>query len=344
MMSAKSWRAAWIALGIGGIAIVGAAAQPAGTQRGAADDKNWLAVAPGLVEPRSGEIKLMAPTIGVISEVLVHGGDKVLADEPLIRLADEEARARVATSEAQVDMRKRVRNEQGAGKAADRRKAEDAVADAEAALLQARDSFDAAVKAGRNGRGSEADRTAARAAWAGAQERLVQKRLQLRKLEDEGDTPLPTANEGQLTVARDELRIANAELEKLTIRAPIAGTVLQIEAKVGELAAPSAPQPLVVLGDLSALRVRAEVDERDVGKIKLGNKVLVRADAFRGREFSGEVTSIAPLVQPGRIDSPGSHNLSDFSVTEVLIDLDEPGPLVVGMKADVYFQPDAVAH
>jgi HlyD family secretion protein len=328
---------------MGGMALAGAAAPPAGAQRATPDDKNWLAVAPGLVEPRSGQIKLMAPTIGAISEVLVHSGDKVLAEEPLVRLADEEARARVATSEAQVDMRKRARNEQAAGKAADRRKAEDAVADAEAAVVQARDSFDAAVRAGRNGGGAAADRAAARAAWTGAQERLAQKWAQLRKLEDDGDTPLPTSNEGQLNVARGELRLANAELEKLTIRAPLAATVLQIEAKVGELAAPSAPQPLVVLGDLSALRVRAEVDERDVGKIKLGNKVLVRADAFRGREFSGKVAAIAPLVQPGHINSPGSRNLSDFSVTEVLIDLDDAGPLLVGMKVDAYFQPDAVA-
>jgi HlyD family secretion protein len=341
-MRSKLWHAARTALSIVGIAM--AAAQPAGAQRATPDDKNWLAVAPGLVEPRSGEIKLIAPVVGAISEVLVHGGDKVLADQPVVRLADEEARARVATSEAQVEMRKRARNDQGAGKAADRRKAEDAVADAEAALVQARDSFDAAVRSGRNGGSSEADRAVARSAWSGAQERLAQKRALLRKLEDEGDTPLPTPNEGQLNVARGELRIANAELEKLTIRAPIAGTVLQIDAKVGELAAPSAPQPLVVLGDISALRVRAEVDERDIGKIKLGHKVLVRADAFRGREFSGKVAAIAPLVQPGRINSPGSRNLSDFSVTEVLIDLNEPGTLLVGMKVDVYFQPDAVAR
>jgi HlyD family secretion protein len=80
--------------------------------------------------------------------------------------------------------------------------------------------------------------------------------------------------------------------------------VLQVNAKVGELASPSAPQVLALLGDLTGLRVRAEVDERDVGKIKLGGRAVVRADAFRGREFSGKVVSIAPLVQPARINSP----------------------------------------
>jgi Biotin-lipoyl like len=79
---------------------------------------------------------------GRISEVPVNANDKVLAGEPLLRLDDEEARARTAMAQAQVTMRKRARNDQAAGKAADRRKAEDAVSDAEATLVEARDAFD----------------------------------------------------------------------------------------------------------------------------------------------------------------------------------------------------------
>ena len=343
-MTAKVWTASSLAVGILATVVGLAFAETGTTQKPTADDKNWQAVAPGLVEPRSGEIKVTAPVIGLISEVMVQSGEKVIADEPLIRLDDEGGRARVATSQAQVEMRKRARNDQGAGKAADRRKAEDGVAEAEAAVVQTRDSFDAAVKAKRRGSGSDTDLAAARTAWSGAQERLAQKRVQLHKLDDDPDTPLPTANEGQLNVARGELRTAFAELEKLTIRAPIASTVLQVNAKVGELASPAAPQALALLGDLTGLRVRAEVDERDVGKIKLGGKAVVRADAFRGREFGGKVVSIAPLVQPARINSPGSRNLSDFSVNDVLIELSEPGPLLVGMKVDVYFQNEVAAQ
>ena len=343
-MTARFFTAAAVAVGILGTVAGLAFAETSAPQKPAADDKNWQAVAPGLIEPRSGEIKVMAPVIGVISEVMVQSGDKVTADEPLLRLEDEGARARVATSQAQAEMRKRARNDQGAGKAADRRKAEDSVAEAEAVVVQMRESFDAAIKAKRSGGGSEADPAAARTAWTGAQERLAQRRLQLHRFDDDPDTPLPTANEGQLNVARGELRSAFAELDKLTIRAPLASTVLQVNAKVGELATPSVPQALVLLGDLSGLRVRAEVDERDVGKIKLDNKAVVRADAFRGREFAGKVVSIAPLVQPARINSPGSRNLSDFSVTDVLIELSDPGPLLVGMKADVYFQHEVAAQ
>jgi HlyD family secretion protein len=121
--------------------------------------------------------KLTFPT-GVASapgQVLVQTGDKVIADEPLIRLDDEEARARIATSQAQVEMRERARNDQGAGKGAERRRAEDAVAEAETALVQVKENFDAAVKAKHDGGGSDADIAAARATWSTVQGRLSQR-------------------------------------------------------------------------------------------------------------------------------------------------------------------------
>jgi hypothetical protein len=153
----------------------------------------------------------------------------------------------------------------------------------------------------RAGSGSDAAMASARAAWTSAQDNLERQRTQLRRVEAQSGTPLPTQVEGELNAVRSDLRVAIAELEKLTIRAPAASTVLQVDAKSGELAAPTLPQPLLILGDLSRLRVRAELDEHDVGKIKPGDAVVVRADAFRGRDFAGTVAAIAPLVQGGSI-------------------------------------------
>jgi HlyD family secretion protein len=77
--------------------------------------------------------------------------------------------------------------------------------------------------------------------------------------------------------------------------------VLQVNAKPGELASPSSAQPLLVIGNVSALRVRVELEERDFGETKIGQPVLVRAAAFPGREFAGKVSFIAPIVEQGRI-------------------------------------------
>jgi hypothetical protein len=78
--------------------------------------------------------------------------------------------------------------------------------------------------------------------------------------------------------------------------------------------------------------------------IPISGAVAVRSEAFRDREFAGKVMSISPMVQPARINSPGSGNVTDFSVTDVLIKLADPGPLLVGMKVDVYFQRETVSQ
>jgi HlyD family secretion protein len=337
-----------MAIGLAGVLAVAISAQNARAQEKARaaraespDEKRWQAVAPGRVESSSGEVKIASPVVGIIGEVLVKPNDKVFAGEPLIRLHDAEIQARLAATEAQIAVRKRARNDQNpSSRASDRRKAEDAVADAEKAVIDTRAALDRVASERREGRGSDAELERSRAIFSRAQDRLKQQKAELRRVEADTSTPLPTQVEGQLNIARAELLVAEAALEKMTIRAPIAGLVLQVNAKPGELAAPSAPQPLVLLGDLSALRVRAEVDERDLAEIKIGQPVLVRAAAFRGREFPGKVSFIAPIVEPGRINTRGQRALTDVDVVEVLVDLAEAGPLVVGMKVDVYFRHD----
>src|SRR5215510_5771836 len=246
------------------------------------DPKRWQAVAPGRVEPWSGEIKVAAPVIATIGEVLVKPTDKVFAGELLIRLQDEEVRARLATAEAQVAMRKRARNDQtAANRVIDRRRSEDAVGDAERAVVDARAAIDTASTARRAGTGSQGDVEAARGAYARALDRIRQERLELRKLLNDS-------------------------------------SVLQINGRVGELASPSSTQPLLILGNVSKLRVRAEVDERDFGDIKLGQVALVRTNAFRGREIAGKVFSIAPMVDAGRISQRGQRSMTDVNVVEVV--------------------------
>lgn len=300
-------------------------------------DKRWRAVAPGKVEPPSGIIKVAAPTIGIVSKVLVKVGDTVFAGEPLILLNDDEIMARYASAEAQAAMRKRLRDEANAsGKAGERRRAEDAVAEAETAVYDAQTAVDMAAIAWRTSGGAANTLTNARAALVRAQDELAKRQAAFRAV----DAPLPTPNDAQTTSARGDLSLARVNLEKLKIRAPIDGTVLQININPGELAAPSALQPLLSVANLSTLNVRAELDERDISEIKVGQEASVRAAAFPDKEFAGTVTSIAPVVEPSRLSSRGPNNRADVDAVEVLVRLTQPGPLVTGMKVDVYFGQD----
>lgn len=308
-----------------------------------AADKGWVAVAPGRVEPVSGLIRLAAPVAGVVDEVPVKANDRVFAGQPLLRLRDQEARAHLASVTSQVAMRKRIRNKESvSSKAAAQRKAEDAVADAESAVFQVRSLVDKAVTDLRAGRGSDKGVAAARAGLKRAQEYLAEQTEELRRIAP--DAPLPTVAEGQLNVARSELAAARAALDKLTIRAPIDGSILQVNARPGEAVLPAATTPLIQLGDISALRIRAELDERDMEKIKAGQSVVVRPTALRGREIAGTVSFIAPLVEAGRYSALGQRNMTDVDVVEVRIALSEPGPLAVGMKVDVYFRQETASR
>jgi HlyD family secretion protein len=340
-----------IALFVTVLALVAASTAPEFARKSRADElqpdgsgasqTSWDAVALGRVEPQSREIRIAVPVPAQIADVQVKASEKVFAGELLLRLDDEEARARLAAADAQVALHKRARNDQSTSTAsADRRKAEDTVADVERLVADTRWALDKVTAEWRAGRAPQTDLDAARANLSRAQDRLTEQQVVLNKLKASPDTPLPTRAEGELNVARAEWTLAQAAFEKTRIRAPIDGTVLQIDARNGEVAVPSMDQAMLVLGDVSALRVRAEVEEQYLGRVRVGQHVKVRAAAFRGREFKGTVLSIAGIVGQGRINSRGPRKFNDVDVLEVLVDLPDAGPLVVGELVDVYFSSE----
>ncbi|HJU32860.1 MAG TPA: efflux RND transporter periplasmic adaptor subunit [Hyphomicrobiaceae bacterium] len=313
-----------------------------------ANKSGWAASAAGRVEPMGGEVKVGAQAPGRIAEVLVALNDKVVAGDLLARLDDEELVARVNAAVAEVGARKRERDngEMSTGKVAqDRRSAEDTVASSERQLVQAREDFDRAYRARRAGQsGPDADVEKAREAIAKARERLENARSTLRKALAVDGLPPPSRPEVALTAARAELTAADAALERTRIRAPSAGTALQVSVKVGEIVAPSPENVLVVIGDLSALRVRAEIEERDIGKLRVGQGAVIRSDAFPNKDFEGKVASLGQALGPSRIGQRGPRKPTDVDMLEILIDLAGQPPLLPGMRVDVYLKPDTTAQ
>ncbi|MCX7858814.1 MAG: biotin/lipoyl-binding protein [Chloroflexus sp.] len=99
----------------------------------------------------------------------------------------------------------------------------------------------------------------------------------------------------QADVAAAEAALAQArlELDKLTLRAPFAGTVARIELRRGEVAAPT--QPALLLGDLSAWHIETtDLSEIDAARITLGAAVMVTFDALPGVKLPGRVIAIEP--------------------------------------------------
>jgi HlyD family secretion protein len=152
------------------------------------------------------------------------------------------------------------------------------------------------------------------------------------------DVPAPSRLESALQASRSDVAVAEALLEKTRIRAPVAGTILQLPAKAGEMVAPSPDLALAVIGDMTLVRLKAEVDEHDVAKVKVGGKVAVKSNAYPGREFEGRVAALAPTLASPKFALRGARRPTDVEVLEVTIDLDGQVPLLPGMRADAFFK------
>jgi HlyD family secretion protein len=314
--------------------------------KAAAKSQVWAVSAPGRVEPLGGEVRIGAQAPGRIAEVLVSLNDRVAAGDLLVRLDDDEMLGRVHALASEVAIRKRERdNAEAVGRPAqERRSAEDSVANAERQVTNSREDYDRVLKARRNGSGTEADVDKARDAVSKAKDRLEQARASLRKALSADNLPAPTRPEVALAAGRADLAQAEMALERTRIRAASAGTVLQLNAKAGETAVPSPESPLVVIGNLASLRVRTEVEERDLGKVRVGQPAVVRSDAFPGKDFEGTVASLAQALGPSKLSQRGPRKPTDVDVLEVLIDLTGQPPLLPGMRVDVFLRPEATAQ
>lgn len=299
---------------------------------------DWVAAAPGRVEPKSGEIRLGTTLLGRVEEVLVKVDDRVEEGELLVRLDDQEARAKLTSAEAQAEALRDEREKNFASGREDIRKAEDAIYSAERAITGARIELDYAIAAKRSGTGNDQSVTDARKRLKEGKDRLERERLAFIKAQSKSNIPAPSSAESQVSAARTEVRMTEALLEKTRIRAPSSGTILQLNVKDGEIVSPQVELPLIVMGDMSVVRVKAEVDEGDVAKVKVGQKAFVRSISYPGRDFNGKVTRIAPSLTGPKVGPRGPRRATDVEVMEVTIDLEGSVPLLPGMRVDAFFR------
>jgi HlyD family secretion protein len=333
-------------LALAGVAAVGAYlgyAQFTGADKAPArvspeTEISWIAAAPGRVEPKSGEIRIGTGILGRVIKVHAAVDENVEEGELLVQLDDSEARARLTSAETQAEALREEREKAFASGREDVRKAEDAIYSAERAVTGARIELDGALIAKRTAGGSDQAVTEARKRLTEANERLERERLAFIRAQSKSNLPAPSSAESAVSAARTEVRMAEALLDKTRIRAPQAGTILQVNAKSGEIVAPSPENPLIVMGDMSSIRVKAEVDEGDISKIKVGQKIFVRSLSFPGQEFEGTVASLAPTLAQPRIGPRGPKRANDVEVREVTIDLDSSSPLLPGMRVDAFFR------
>ena len=153
--------------------------------------------------------------------------------------------------------------------------------------------------------------------------------------------PLPeelAQADADLSAAEAGITLAQDKLGKCVVRAPINGAILRVMLRPGESFGLIEPRPLFTMADVSGRRVRAEVDEDDIAKVHVGQKLLVSADAFSGRTFPGVVTEIASVMGRKTVLTGDPAQKADRDILEVTADL---GPssnaLPLGLRVTVQF-------
>jgi multidrug resistance efflux pump len=144
--------------------------------------------------------------------------------------------------------------------------------------------------------------------------------------------------DAEVLAAEGRVRTVQERIAKCSILAPIDGTVLRVYARSGESFSTVTPRPLFSLADTSTRHIKAEVDERDVDKLSVGQNVIIQADALEGKKLQGSVTRISAVMGRKSISTGDPSDKSDRDILEAVIGLeDNTRSLPIGLRVTVQF-------
>jgi len=118
----------------------------------------------------------------------------------------------------------------------------------------------------------------------------------IRKVRDEGEN----VKKGEIIalVDRDEPALGFTKAE---VRAPISGTIVRYYVDIGDSVIPQEPmpqEPVLNIAYMDKVKIVVNIGEKDISKLRKGEKVRVSVDAYPGETFPGRVVKIAPAVDP----------------------------------------------
>ena len=296
-----------------------------------ASDEPSRIVAPGIVEPWGGEVNLSPSESGWIAQIFVAEGQHVDRGQVLATLDDQKQQvaielAQADLAEAEANVAKTVHGTSTEELRQGRAEAEVSEARSDLAKREAERSAHLGSESAVSPADVERAETEAKAAAANARRSAAR----LAELERGVRIEDRSAVRERLTAARARLRMAVLNLERRRVVAPAASTLLLSRFHVGEFFEVGST-PFFVLGDLSKLQVRLEVDEIDAFRTKEGLTCGIYGDD--GAKIS-EATVFRLAWRMGRrglpVDSPTAR--LDVRVREVFVELPGTEQLVPGRR------------
>lgn len=283
-----------------------------------AGDKNYPVAAPlatparppfaeivtgaGIIEASTQNIAVAAPVSGIVAQVHVHVGQHVDAGAPLFTLDKRPLAAELASREAAVHV------------------AEMRVSEADAQLAEAEDQL-AKVRELSDPRAVSREEVMRRETTA----RATSSRLKLAQ--------------AALVQARAQRRQAQVDFDRLTVRAPVAGELLQVNTRLGEFVAPGDGAHPVILGDTHRMHVRVDIDESDAWRFRAGARAIAFLRGNASISVPVNFVRVEPYVTPKKSLTGVSAERVDTRVLQVLFAFDRGElPVYVGQQMEVFVE------
>jgi HlyD family secretion protein len=292
----------------------------------------------GRVEPENN-YEFHSPVSTTVKAVYVQPGDQAPAGKLLVVMDDVQAHARLATADsgvkaAQAALYAVTHN----GTQEQRQAVAGDIARNRLERDQARRDLDALLKLKSSGAASASE-------VAAAQQRLDAAEASLHAFDQSANnrySPAEVARaQAEFTGAEANLAAARQVVAQTSIHAPVAGTIYSLDARPTEFAEEG--KLLLQMADLHHERVRAYFDEPEIGRLAVGQKILIKWDAKPGRLWHGHIvrTPVTVITYGTRnvgevligIDDADGGLLPDTNVTVTVTTSSEPNTLSVPREA-----------
>lgn len=300
-----------------------------------AESQSQRVVAKGVVESLE-EVEIGSRVVGVIQNVAVVEGAKIEKGQLLLEVDDDKIRARMDQAKAMVrEARAGLRRVESGYRTEEVAMAEARVRQLAAVYSQARDEFQRQERLYQKEATTLMTRNRAEERMLVAQEDLAGARINVEKLQ-KGERA-EDIESARASLARHiaDLNYYEALLKDYAITSPIDGIVAMRLIEPGESV--DIGTPLLKVFNPEKLRIRAEVEETDVGKVEVGQIAEVTTDAFPGRVFRGRVDQVFPDVRKKAQKTFDPMASFDIHTQALHVHLDDFEGLRNGMTVTVSF-------
>jgi HlyD family secretion protein len=250
----------------------------------------------GTFKPRSA-VTVVAQVSGEVQTIRVAENSRVAVGDVLLTLRDDDYVLAAQKVKASLDSTRRSVRQSLVTFRAQYRSAISALTEAERTLAKNKELFAAKSISEEVYQRTVDGLESAKVAWQSAREQLA---LRCGVAVD-AEPPMDASKDAEIVEASPEveqallsLRSAEDSVARCTITAPAAGTVTKVQPSRGDMVAPSSP--LVRIEDLGDMLAEIQVDEVDIGKIRLGQPAEITSDSLIGTTLEGSVDDIAPTI------------------------------------------------